>query len=164
LAARSRGAICRPRHGVGAIASSTSAHRWGAQARGLPCPAIVRSNDERHWSSRSASSPLAAGLAKGKQYLIGTRPAWRHHLTFALAFSRRAGGASELLTWRARAQRAIGKDRIFPREFPAAASVTAPGCQMCFLRRPGEAVASVVHPPQTLSLVPTEVHGFSASH
>src|SRR5437588_12316423 len=86
---------------------STSAHRWGAQARGLPCPAIVRSNDERHWSSRSASSPLAAGLAKGKQYLIGTRPAWRHHLTFALAFSRRAGGASELLTWRARAQRAI---------------------------------------------------------
>src|SRR5437868_15534858 len=56
------------------------------------------------------------------------------------------------------------KIEFFPREFPAAASITAPGCRMCFLRRPGETVASVVHPPQTLSLVPTEVHGFSASH
>src|SRR5207248_6134212 len=37
LAARSREAICRPHHGVGAIARSTSAHRWGAQARALPC-------------------------------------------------------------------------------------------------------------------------------
>src|SRR5438309_7749224 len=117
----------------------------------------------RHWSSRSASSPLAAGLAKGKQYLIGTRPAWRHHLTYALAFSRRAGGASELPDL-ARAHSARSERSNFPPGFPAAASVTAPGCRMCFLRRPGETVASVVHPPQTLSLVPTEVHGFSASH
>src|SRR3954469_7482451 len=78
------------------------------------------------------------------------------------AFSRRAGGASELLI--SRAHSAIGQDRIFPGEFPAAASATAPGCRMCFLRRPGDAVPSVVHPPQMLSLVPMEVHGFSASH
>src|SRR5438094_10431950 len=53
------------------------------------------------------------GLAKGKQYLIGTRPAWRHYLTYALAFSRRAGGASELPDL-ARAHSARSEKSEFP--------------------------------------------------
>src|SRR3982751_6424281 len=76
----------------------------------------------------------------------------------------RRGPRRVRLRWR-RSTHSARSERIeFSPEFPAAAIVTAPGCRMCFLRRPGEAVASVVHPPQTLSLVPTEVHGFSASH
>ena len=67
----------------------------GAKAGALPCPAIVQSNDE-HIGRRGPRRLRSPGLAKGKEYLIRTRRAWRHHLTYALAFSRRAGGASEL--------------------------------------------------------------------
>src|SRR4051812_1226686 len=82
----------------------------------------------------------------------------------ALAFSRRGGGASELLTWRGR-DSARSEKVNFPPGNPCCSRALprrAVGC--AFSGGPAKAVASVVHPPQMLSFVPMELHGFSASH
>src|SRR4051812_42441316 len=61
LAARSPAAICRPRHGVGAIACDERRSLTRAQARARPCPAIADAAvDER---ARFHQERVSGGLS-----------------------------------------------------------------------------------------------------
>jgi len=67
-------------------------------ASGEPWHAGDRSFDDERLLVAEVPRRLRLPLASRKESstLSGTRPAWRHHVAYALAMSRRAGAASEL--------------------------------------------------------------------